>query len=66
MTLTILIFWIITMIALWRMISLVFALGNRIAVASEATAIIVSTFYANMTPEAQAKADRYLKGLKAK
>jgi hypothetical protein len=34
--------------------------------ASETTAIVISTFYANMTPEARAKADQYLKGLKAK
>jgi hypothetical protein len=61
-----LIFWIIGVIMLWRMINLAFALGTRIAVASEATAIIASALYANMTPEARAKADQYLKDLKAK
>ena len=61
-----LIFLIIAAILLWRMITLAFALGNRIAVASEATATIASALYANMTPEARAKADQYLKDLKAK
>jgi hypothetical protein len=61
-----LIFWIIGVIMLWRMINLAFALGTRIAVASEATATIASALYANMTPEARAKADQYLKDLKAK
>jgi hypothetical protein len=61
-----LIFWIIAAIMLWRVINLAFALGTRIAVASEATATIASAIYANMTPEAKAKADQYLKDLKAK
>jgi hypothetical protein len=56
-----LIFWIIGVIMLWRMINLAFALGTRIAVASEATATIASAIYANMTPE---KADHYLKELR--
>jgi hypothetical protein len=59
-----LIFWIIAAIMLWRMTSLAFALGTRIAVASEATATIASAIYANMTPEAKAKADQYLKELR--
>jgi hypothetical protein len=57
-----LIFLIIGVIVLWRAITL----GTRIAVASEATATIASALYANMTPEAREKADRYLKDLKAK
>jgi hypothetical protein len=35
-----------------------------IAVASEATATMAGAVYANMTPEAKAKADAYLKGLR--
>jgi hypothetical protein len=58
-----LIFWIIGVIMLWRMINLAFALGNRIAVACETSALLVSNFYALMTPEAKAKADQYLKEL---
>jgi hypothetical protein len=61
-----LVFWIIGAILLWRAMNLAFALGTRIAVASEATATIASAIYANMTPEAKAKADQYLKDLKAK
>jgi hypothetical protein len=59
-----LIFWIVGVIMLWRVINLVVALGTRIAVASEATATIASAIYANMTPEARAKADQYLRDLK--
>jgi hypothetical protein len=57
--LIILIFGIAGMLALLRV-------THRIAVASEATATIASAIYANMTPEARARADQYLKGLKAK
>jgi hypothetical protein len=60
-----LIFWIIGVIMLWRMIRLAFSLGNRIAVASEATAMAASAFYANLTPEARTKADQYLRDLAA-
>jgi hypothetical protein len=55
-----LIFLAVALITLCRMVQL----GNRIAVSSETTAIIISTFYANMTPEARAKADQYLKDLR--
>ena len=56
-----LIFLAVALIALGRMIQL----GNRIAVSSETTAVVISTFYANMTPEARAKADEYLKSLRS-
>jgi hypothetical protein len=55
-----LIFAIAALVMLCRMIQL----SNRITVACETSAIIVSNFYALMTPEARAKADQYLKDLK--
>jgi hypothetical protein len=55
-----LIFVIVAVAMLCRMLQL----SNRVAVASETTAIIISTFYASMTPAAQAKADEYLKRVK--
>lgn len=55
---------IIAATLLARAINLGLKLGNRIAVASEATATIASAIYANMTPEAKAKGDQYLKDLK--
>jgi hypothetical protein len=51
-------------IAMLTMLCRMIQLSNRAVVASETTAIIISTFYANMTLEAKAKADRYLKDLK--
>jgi hypothetical protein len=52
-----LIFWIIGVIMLWRMINLAFALGTRIAVASETTALHMAALFKTLSPEAQARAN---------
>jgi hypothetical protein len=51
------IFWIVGVIMLWRMISNGFALGHRIAVASETTALSTAALYYALTPEAKERAD---------
>jgi hypothetical protein len=51
---------IIGTIMMWRMISNGFALGHRIAVASEATALSTAALYYALTPEAKERADAAL------
>ena len=60
-----LIFGIAALILLCGAIGQGLRLANRIAVASETSATIAAAIYANMTPEAKAKAEQYLRGIKA-
>jgi len=60
MILVTLIIAIASLILLGRMVHL----SHRAAVAAETTAVIISTFYANMTPEAKEKGEEYLRGFK--
>jgi hypothetical protein len=52
-----LIFWGVGMILLWRMMNLAFALGSRIAVATETTALHMAALFKTLSPEAQARAN---------
>ena len=54
------ILWIIGAIVTWSMISHGFAIANRIAAASEATAMSTSALYFALTPEAKERADVHL------
>ena len=51
------ILWLISMILLWQMIRYGFRLAERIAVATEASALATSALYNALTPEAKQRID---------